>query len=100
MHRFIDADAVLVRLFETHLKGAEETAPSRNGEDHTAKFAQGFVPFFDGHSVAFEEGSSYFEEAQSPMFWEFDGLGDSVNNPPEEDFSRGPLGVSLCQLAQ
>ena len=61
VHRYIESDAVFVGVLETRLKGAEETTSARDCQDHTAQFAQGFVPIFDGNTAAALE---VFEDVQ------------------------------------
>ena len=34
------------------------------------------------------------------MLWELDRLGDSVDDPTEEDFACRPLGISFSEFAQ
>jgi len=61
VHRCIESDAVFVGVLETRLKCAEETASAWDCKDHTAQFAQGFVPIFDRNTAAALE---VFEDVQ------------------------------------
>ena len=100
MHRFIDSDAVFVGLLESCLERAAETAAAGNSEDHTSQFAHGFVPVFDRHTVAAFEVFEYVEESQPAVFRELNGFGNGVHYPAKENLARGPLCITLCQLAK
>ena len=74
---------MLIRLFETCLQRAEETAAARYGEDHAAQFSKSLVPVFDGHAVTVFEILGNFKKPESSVFRELDGFSDGVDNPPE-----------------
>ena len=46
VHGPVDPDPMFIGLFEARLESAEETAAAGNSKDHTAQFAQSFVPVF------------------------------------------------------
>jgi hypothetical protein len=100
LHQSVKTDAVLVRLRETGLEGAEEAAPPGDGEYHAAQFAQRLVPVFGRYPPSLLQAFQNFQEAQAAVFGQFDGLCDSVDNPTQENFAHCPLCVSLRQFAE
>ena len=90
-----DSNAVLIGVAQAFLQKGEESTGARNTNGHTAQFSKDLVPEFEGNPMFEAERVKQVLEALNAVRGELEGLPDSIDEPPQNNFAGAQVGITL-----
>jgi hypothetical protein len=94
-HMGINTHAVSIGMKDAGLKGAEKATTTGNIQDHTAEFAQNFLPSREGNAFAAAKVIKNRTQTVVTVWGQLQGLLGGIDKPTEENFGCAPATVAL-----